>query len=588
LLSGINIFRREIRLIKKAVPVLIVFSLLFSFFFQTAAVSETNAPFSDVPASHWAYEDIHQLRDLNITYGIGNNQFGFGLTISRGEFLTFLVRLMGWEIIKPSKGSFLDNTDPNHNFYGTIETGLINGVIKKDGPYFRTNDAITREEMAIMIVRALGYDTLANQLDFLGAPFADVKRNYGYITIGRDLGIIAGDGINFNPDQNATREQAAAMMMRMYNKLHAPMDELHAFYAINSASQIDKFRHLDSVSFGWARIEYDEASGQVIINTDAQTNEYYIPTGCAEVMDKARKNNLSCQLMFFVKDQDIFDKNTQKTVNLAQYIVSNPEIGEKVINSMAAMVNSINKHGCSLSFDGMVADFEGLRGQEIKQAYNEFLEKLKNELNKTGKKLYVAVHPKRKPGQAYFDGYDYKTIGKIADKVILMAHDYAAVWLTDDEMKNGYTDTPLTPFDEIYYALKSISDPVSGVEDKSKIWLQISMDAVQWKLKDGQVINRIPYHPTYDLLIKRFLTGVSMNYSEFSQNPYAKFYDSFDNTQNIIWYENQKSVAEKIKLAKMFGIKGLSLWRLGTIPEYEDLSQPTLNLNIWQEIIKNY
>jgi spore germination protein YaaH len=236
----------------------------------------------------------------------------------------------------------------------------------------------------------------------------------------------------------------------------------------------------------------------------------------------------------------------------------------------------------------MVSDFEGFKGDTLKLAYNAFLAELKTELVKTNKKLYVAVHPKRKPGQAYFDGYDYKTIGELADKVILMAHDYDAVSLTDDEMLRGYTDTPVTPFDEVYYALKSITDPVSGVQDLNKLWLQLSMDTVQWKLKDGKVINSIPYHPSYSQLIQRFLTGVKLNYSEYSQNPYAVFFNNEDVTNNVIWYENQRSIAEKIKLAKLFGIKGLSLWRLGNIPEQSDTPEVQIELDIWNEIIKNY
>lgn len=570
------------RLFLLSLVLVLIFTSLGSISFAS------NGDFSDVPVTHWAYKEIHQLRDLGITYGIGNNKFGMGLKITRGEFLAFLVRLMKWEIIKPEKGSFLDNTNPNHNFYGIIETALQHGAIKKEGDYFRTNDPITREEMAIMIVRTMGYDTLAKQLDFLGKPFDDVSRNYGYIAIGRDLGIIAGDGKNFHPNDTATREQAAAMMMRMYNKLNTPLEELHAFYAISSSSQIDKFQHLDSVSFGWARIEYDESSGNVIINTDANDNEYYIPTAYAEVIDKASQNKLSRQLMFFIKDQDILDPVSGKRVKLAEYIVSYPEVLKTVIDQMVSMVNKTYKHGSEVEFDGVVSDFEGFKGEKLKLSYNEFLAELKDKLSETGKKLYVAVHPKRKPGEAYFDGYDYRTIGKIADKVILMAHDYAAVRLNDREMASGYTDTPLTPLDEIYYALKSITDPVSGVEDKSKIWLQLSFDIVQWKLKDGKVIRSEAYRPTYEQLYRRFTTGASLYYSEYSQNPYAKYYNTEDGTDNVIWYENQRSVAEKIMLAKLFGIKGLSLWRLGNIPDYEDTPQLTLNLNIWQEILKNY
>ncbi len=549
------------------------------------AEAQTVTPFADVPQGHWAYGQILRLRELSITQGIGNNKFGFGMTLKRGEFVTFLVRLMGWEIVKPAKGSFSDNMDPSHNFYGSIETALLHGVIKKDSDRFRTEDPITREEIAIMIVRTLGYDTLANQLNALDKPFNDITQNTGYITIAKDLGIIFGDGKNFNPKDTATREQAAAMLIRMYDKLNTPLAELHAFYAISSSSQISKFSSLDSVSFGWARLEYDETTKQVKINTDNGTNEYYIPTGYAGVIEKAKNSQISRQLMFFVNEQNVFDVTSNKTVKLAEYIVSNKEVSKQVIDAMVAMVNNTSKYGSSISFDGLVSDFEGFKGEALKQSYNAFLTELNAELDKTNKTLYVAVHPKRKPGQAYFDGYDYKTIGELADKVILMAHDYDATALTDDEMNSRYNDTPVTPFDEVYYALKSITDPVSGVKDLNKIWLQLSMDSVQWKLKDGKVINRIPYHPSYEQIYTRFLSGATLKYSELSQNPYAKF-DAEDGTQNIIWYENQRSIAEKIKLAKMFGIKGLSLWRLGNIPDYADT--PELSLDIWGEIMKNY
>ena len=568
----------------------LILSLLinpFTYISNFAAQQDTR--FSDVPPGHFAYTQIHRLSELGITQGVGNNLFGVGRTITRGEFVTFLVRLMGWEIVRPAQGSFIDNMNPAHNFYGTIETALLHGAIKKDNEYFRTDDPIRREEMAIMIVRTLGYDTLAGQLDSLGKPFDDVTKNFGYITIAKDLGITAGTGpTNFSPNGIATREQAAAMMIRMYDKLNTPMKDLHAFYAISSASQIDKFSQLDSVSFGWARLEYNETTKQVFINTDGGDNEYYIPTGYMEVLDKAASNDVSLQLMFFIKDQNIIAPVTNRTIKLAEYIVTHPEIRKPVINAMVDMINQTRKHDSSVSFDGMVSDFEGFKGDTLKLAYNAFLAELKTELVKTNKKLYVAVHPKRKPGQAYFDGYDYKTIGELADKVILMAHDYDAVSLTDDEMLRGYTDTPVTPFDEVYYALKSITDPVSGVQDLNKLWLQLSMDTVQWKLKDGKVINSIPYHPSYSQLIQRFLTGVKLNYSEYSQNPYAKFVNNEDGTDNVIWYENQRSIAEKIKLAKLFGIKGLSLWRLGNIPEQSDTPEVQIELDIWNEIIKSY
>ena len=56
-----------------------------------------------------------------------------------------------------------------------------------------------------------------------------------------------------------------------------------------------------------------------------------------------------------------------------------------------------------------------------------------------------------------------------------------------------------------------------------------------------------------------------MTYSEHYRNPYA-IYTTEDGERYKVWYENEQSVLDKIELARMFGITGVSLWRLGNIP----------------------
>ncbi len=557
-------------------------------------VEEPVKRFSDVPAGHWSYKVVHDLRLLGITDGIGNNRYGLGLAIKRCEFITYLVRLMGWELVRPEKGSFTDNMDKNRYYYPYIETALKYNVIPVSGGSgsggsggsggggrFRPEDPITREEMAIMIVNTLGYDKLAGQLTYLGSPFGDVSDNKGYITIAEDFGIINGVGNNlFKPKATAKREEAAAMMMRMYARLNQPIEELHAFYAISSYGQMGMIPGLDSVSFGWSRLEYDSNSGQVILNiSSANNNKYCVPPGFSEPFLAARQSNISTQLMVAVKDDTI------SGVPLTEYILSQPDIRSQVISAIAAQVNTTVRDGAAVSFDGVVIDFEAMKGDSLKQAFNEFLAEIRQELDKTAKKLYVAVHPKRKPGQAYYDAYDYRAIGDIADKIILMAHDYYAKVLTDEDMRNGYVLTPLTPIDEVYYALKAITDTETGVQDLSKIWLQISFDSAQWKLKEGKIINRYPDSPDYKTIHQRLLMDdATINYSDLNQNPYATFYNDADGTLNYLWYEDSRSVQAKIKLAKMFGLKGISLWRLGNIPDYEETDAKKVYLDVWEQV----
>ena len=56
-----------------------------------------------------------------------------------------------------------------------------------------------------------------------------------------------------------------------------------------------------------------------------------------------------------------------------------------------------------------------------------------------------------------------------------------------------------------------------------------------------------------------------VTYDTAARNPYA-LYTTEDGSRYKIWYENEQSVADKIQLARMFGVNGVSLWRIGSIP----------------------
>ena len=178
-----------------------------------------SAAYADVPDGSWAAADIQTATEAGLFNGIDEDTFGMGKTMTRSQFVTALVRLFGWETVTPDTPTFSDCAVWRW-YYSSVETAYANNALPSYSTTFRPNDAITREEMAAMLVRSLGYTTLAGQLSDSDLPFSDVTTNQGYIAIAYDMGIITGyaDG-TFRPKGLATREQVAAVLVRVMEKL---------------------------------------------------------------------------------------------------------------------------------------------------------------------------------------------------------------------------------------------------------------------------------------------------------------------------------------------------------------------------------
>lgn len=527
--------------------------------------SAADAGYSDVPPDNWAADYIAEATELGIINGIGNGLFGVGQKVTRAQFAAMLVRLFGWTPVTPDTSGFADNQDKGAWYYSAVETALHNGAVLADSPAFRPDDSITREEMAVMLVRALGYDQLASGAAGYGMPFGDVTRNAGYISLAYSFGIINGmTDTAFEPEGGATREQAAAMMMRLYDKYSAKTDWLHAFYAISSFSQAGSIARLDAVSFGWSKLQYTAEGGVRLNTTTSDGNEFYIPSGYSSAVQIAEAGRVPTNLNVFMSTSQAVTGSDGTTSDACREILLDS-------GNRTAAVTQITAQLESHSFlSGVTIDFEGMSGEALKAGLTAFLKELRAAADSLGKTIYVCVPPVTSDGQ-YYDAYDYRAIGAYSDKVILMAHDYQAVSMPPDLMAAGFTTTPLTPINEVYCALKAITDPVTGVQDTDKIALAVSFNTEQWKLQNGKIINAVPYHPDTAGVYQRLSDpDTTLNYSKRYENPYLTFYNGSDDTENVLWYEDERSIEAKIRLARMFGIDGVSVWRLGLIPDYAD------------------
>ena len=520
--------------------------------------------YSDVPRDHWAYSEIQKAGEIGFMSGMGDGTFGLGQNVTRAQFVSMLVRMFGWSA---SEGTGFSDVAPGDWYYSDVLTASDMGVLDTTETYFRPNDNITREEMAVMIIKALGYGELAEEIANDGVPFSDVTENKGYISLAYEFGIISGrEGSIFDPNGTALREDAAAMMVRCYDKYNSYVDFVHGFYAFSSYSQKDMASKMDTVSFGWSRMEYSDEDGVVVNTTTQNDNEWNVPEGYTDIVEYLKDNNVETNLNVYMSASESDDAET---------ILSSAENRTASVNAIIEELTVDYKQLGYNPYSGVTIDFENLRGSEMRQNFTAFLTELNEELDSIGKSLYVAVQPPMRSG-AYFDGYDFKAIGEVCDKIIVMAYDYYAKTITSDVMESGFTTTPVTPFDEVYYALKVITDENTGVADKSKVVLGLSMSNVGWTVVDGVIVNSTGKTYTYEEIADMINNGAEVKYSDKYKNPYIVYDDGEE--KQIIWYEDETSVKDKIKLAEMFGIDGISIWRIGLIPEEGG------NLDIWSGI----
>lgn len=531
---------------------------------SAAPLSPQARAFSDT-SGHWAQADIDKAQSYGLMEGYPDGRFGIGVEITRAEFVTILCRMFDWEMISPTSPSYID-CGTGEWYYSAVETARAHDVMDGAGA-FRPLDYISREEMAVMLVRALGYDTLAQELSSLSLPFTDVKNNVGYIAIAYDIGMIkgvAGPGgqLKFLPTHSATREEAAAMLVRVYERYNSKVDWLHGFYAFSSYSQINLTADIDAVSVGWARLEYG-ADGATLNSTNSGGNDWVKPPDPTPATDYFTSHGVDYNLCVFGSATDSVTLADGSTTSTVAAVVNDSNARAQAISALVEAAGS---------YAGLTIDFEGLKGDTIKKNYVTFMEELRAALPKN-KTLNVCVQP-----DTWYTGFDYRGLGEECDKVILMAHDYQWTSVPSSYVGTGNTDSPVTPFASVYEALRDITDPDTGVQDVSKIALAISFGTAGFHIdENGRLLETTIYHPGTDTLAGRLAQpDTVVTYSEKYRNPYA-IYTNEEGERYKVWYEDARSVADKLQLAKLFGITGVSLWRVGTIPA-------STGYNVWSAV----
>ncbi|MGO4107875.1 S-layer homology domain-containing protein [Paenibacillus sp. YAF4_2] len=184
------------------------------------AVAQFSKTFSDLN-NHWAKTDVELMASKLIVKGMSNDKFAPNAVVTRAEFAAMVVRALG--ISEDQAAASFKDVSSKDWFAGAVGAAVKAGIVKGyEDNSFKPNASITREEMAVMISRALtftGKQPAGSGTELLNA-FKDKASIEAWakqaVAQAVDAKIIEGTtGGNFAPDSKATRAEAAVMLKRL-------------------------------------------------------------------------------------------------------------------------------------------------------------------------------------------------------------------------------------------------------------------------------------------------------------------------------------------------------------------------------------
>ena len=471
------------------------------------------AGFTDVPANHWAAGDIQRCVELGFFRGESATRFGLGHPMTRAAFTVVLSRFFGWETTTPTQSAYTD-VPVNAWYAGAVQAAYAHGAVTAQRAEFRPNDPITREELAVMLVRALGYGTIAGLAQDLPSTFQDVTTNTGYIIMAYDLDLTRGvSATSFAPSRAALREQVAVILVRLYDKLHRA--EPGRVGILSPGGELPDLIGYEAIAVNGARLMTADGA-RVIQNADS--------SGAAEVRDAAHAAGAKALL----------------------HVTGGPTaLNSTAAETAACLVSAVEEGG----YDGILLDIPSLK-MDTEAALVELAQALKPALN--GKLLYLVAEAPSWQGVRY-DGYDYAALGKAADKLILRI---ASI----EEADGQYPAAPVEPLEELYYALAELQ----GKVDSSRLSILMSTKTSVWV--NGRKNTSFTADDLAELTAKGSLVR---HYSDRYGCAYLAGFTA-NNMPLIAWYLDEQSMEARARLARLFNVEQLVVDDVRALPAAQE------------------
>ncbi|UHA74861.1 S-layer homology domain-containing protein [Paenibacillus sp. 481] len=192
-----------------------------------STTNQTITALSDVSNSY-AAKEINELVASGVLSGYPDGKFYPFMNMTRAELAKTVVKALKLEPNEQAASPFADV--PNDAWYkgyvgAIVKSGIAQGTSSRT---FAPNQKVTREELAVFFVRALGMKDKADQWKSNNAPFKDMNDVSSWakssVTFAGEIGLIQGGkqtegGNQFYPQLNSDRQALARLTYElMFNK----------------------------------------------------------------------------------------------------------------------------------------------------------------------------------------------------------------------------------------------------------------------------------------------------------------------------------------------------------------------------------
>ncbi|MGF9696832.1 S-layer homology domain-containing protein [Paenibacillus sp. MABNR03] len=183
------------------------------------AILEYHKQFKDMKDS-WAERYVNTLVAKHLIQGMDNENYGPALQVSRGDFITLIMRAAGLSSSEETVG-YADVSADAYYAPAVAEATKL-GIVQGSGNLFRPKDSISREEAAVILMRASGVLFDDQQADIVKSSFSDQSQVSSWakeaVEHVNGLGLMTGKAhLRFDPKSKVTRAEMAKIVYMLIN-----------------------------------------------------------------------------------------------------------------------------------------------------------------------------------------------------------------------------------------------------------------------------------------------------------------------------------------------------------------------------------